>query len=72
MLLALNASESVEWEELQIKVDYSARGVPLLTSVDVQGSALASHLAKPLGQFRHVLAPVTSNGLTSSSSTRLA
>ncbi|EKM83988.1 hypothetical protein AGABI1DRAFT_110591 [Agaricus bisporus var. burnettii JB137-S8] len=55
MLLALNASENVDWEELQTK-----------------GAALASHLAKPLGQFRDVLAPVTANGFTSSSLTRLA
>ncbi|KAF9451361.1 hypothetical protein P691DRAFT_807915 [Macrolepiota fuliginosa MF-IS2] len=55
MLLALNASEDVGWEEMQSK-----------------GAALASHLAKPFGQFREVLSPATSNGLSSPGSTRLA
>ncbi|KXN88922.1 hypothetical protein AN958_06793 [Leucoagaricus sp. SymC.cos] len=55
MLLALNAAEDVEWQELQNK-----------------GTALAAHLAKPLGQFRDILVPMNTTGLTSPSSVRLA
>jgi hypothetical protein len=57
MLLALNATSGVEWEELQSKVSDSLAFnwcqlyLPLL-----QAKILACHLAKPLGRFREHLA----------------
>ncbi|KAG6810908.1 hypothetical protein H0H92_009838 [Tricholoma furcatifolium] len=54
MLLALNSTAGVDWEELQVKVGWSP-----LSSLDVaniqQGKALANHLAQPLSKYREFL-----------------
>jgi len=44
----------------------------ILTAFSNQGTALATHLARPLGNFRDVLAPMNSNGFTFPSPMRLA
>jgi len=57
MLLALNATAAVDWEELQIKVSGGSRSLFIHSySLGLQAGILAGHLAKPLGRFREHLA----------------
>ena len=56
MLLALNGTDSVAWEELQSKVRLVLPGTPVLTLQ--QGRVLAQHLARNLSKFRdHLIEP---------------
>lgn len=59
MLLALNSTIGVDWEELQTKViNFAFSHTPRhsFTNVLRQGTALAGHLAQPLSRYRDYLA----------------
>ena len=62
MLLTLNATDAVEWDDLKAKVKY--KDSPTAENIHpylVQGKVLAAHLAKPLSRFREHLAATNRN-----------
>lgn len=58
MLLALNSTSAVDWEELLTKVrdGFVFTGFANSYPPTLQAKTLAIHLAKPLGRFREHLA----------------
>ena len=60
MLLALNSTDAIDWEELQAKVKSIKLYRMQIHKCLVQGDQLAKHLAKPLSRFREHLAVVKS------------
>jgi len=57
MLLVLNGTDAADWDDLQNKVRYSSVVFcHKANGMRVQGTALASHLAKSLKRFREHIA----------------